>query len=748
MEKPEEMTDGELCKVLRQYARTATGAEDTELSERRQKALEYYKGEVNDVPTEDGWSEITSRDLSEVMNWILPSLMRVFANSDMIAEFEPKTADPMHRQAAKEATDYLNYLFMCECDGYQVLYNSIFEGLLYGNGFVKVWYDPTPEYDVDDYTGLTEEEYLNLTSPDNVEILQETQNIEVEMVEGVGPDGVPVFEQAEVVYYDIKIRIEKSKGRVRVISVPPEEVVIEEGSVSTAKAGYVAHKYKDTRGNLVKAWEEENPDAMEIIKRASKGATLELNGEYLERHDENEPIFENAREDWASEEIDVWEHYIRIDYDGDGWPEWRKVVTVGEMNERDILANDEWGDDHSISDLVPDPRPHRWDGRMLLDDLEDIQQQKTLLTRAINDNIALVNHPEKVASTNIENRDVVANPRPGSVAYVPGDVRAAMAYNVTPYIGQQAFQVIAYYDEQRERRTGVSRQSMALDPDALQNQTATAAQIQETASQARNEIRARNIAQYGGVTELFRRLYRLVRRHTPYEMTVKTGNGRYTTINPRLWPADMDVVVTVGLGSGSRDKDLNTLNAISMKQEQIMGQLGLQNPFVSLEQYSHTLHKLTETAGARNPEAFFNMVTPDAAKQFFQAQAQQPNPEAQKAQAEMQKAQMEMQMKAQQSQIDAQIKEKEIAQKVAIQRAESEQKLQLERERMAADIQNMRDKYQLEGELARQKAAQEFELKREEMAIEAELTREANQMNAAMNAQKAADTNIQRQAGE
>jgi hypothetical protein len=723
------MDEKQLAAALREFARGAANAEDSELSKERQKSLEYYKGEVNDVPTQEGWSKVTSRDMSEVIHWILPSLMRVFAASDVIAEFEPRTPGEQSAQAAKEATQYLNHLFMVECDGYKILHNNIFDGLLNGNGFGKVWFDPTPVYDVEDYSGLTEEEYLAIGASDDVEILQKSERDE---------DGI--------ILYDCKLRITKTRGRFRIEETPAEEIIVKDGAETLYKSDYVGHRYKEKRGVLAEM-EWSNPKAHEIIMRAPAESNFNDTEEYQERHDDYEPLSDQAVEDKASEEIEVIEHYVRVDFDGDGWPEWRKVVTVGNISSEDILANDEWSDDHCFYDIVPDPQPHIWIGRSIRHLIEDIQQQKTVLMRGINDNMALVNHPDRVVNKSVHNKDVLANPKPGRIVYVDGDVRAAMADVVTPYIGQQAFQVIGYYDEQRERRTGVSRQSMALDPDAMQNQTATAANIQETASQAQNELRARNVAQYGGITRLFQMLYRLARRHLTDEMTVKTNNG-FITINPRMWPSDMDVVVTVGLGSGSRDKDLNTLNAISMKQEQILAQLGPSNPLVNLGQYSNTLTKLAETSGIRNPEMFFNKLTPQDMQAYQQQMSQQPNPEAQKAQAEMQKAQMEMQMKAQEAQVNAQIREKEIAQKTAIQREESAQRLQLERERMAADIQNQRDKYQLEGELARQKAAQEFELKREEMAIEAELTREANRLNAAMNAQRAADTNIERQAGE
>ena len=46
-----------------------------------------------------------------------------------------------------------------------------------------------------------------------------------------------------------------------------------------------------------------------------------------------------------------------------------------------------------------------------------------------------------------------------------------------PFFAEHALKGIDYLNQVMERRTGVSRTTMALDPEALQNQTATASQL-------------------------------------------------------------------------------------------------------------------------------------------------------------------------------------------------------------------------------------------------------------------------------
>ena len=49
-----------------------------------------------------------------------------------------------------------------------------------------------------------------------------------------------------------------------------------------------------------------------------------------------------------------------------------------------------------------------------------------------------------------------------------------------PYIGDKIFPSLEYWDMVIEKRTGVSRSTMALDLDTLQHQTATAVNAQQS----------------------------------------------------------------------------------------------------------------------------------------------------------------------------------------------------------------------------------------------------------------------------
>ena len=63
-----------------------------------------------------------------------------------------------------------------------------------------------------------------------------------------------------------------------------------------------------------------------------------------------------------------------------------------------------------------------------------------------------------------------------------GEANATVQNLTVPFVAQYAYEGINYQDQVIQRRTGVARQTMALDPDALQNQTVTASQNERYAN--------------------------------------------------------------------------------------------------------------------------------------------------------------------------------------------------------------------------------------------------------------------------
>src|SRR5688572_7075721 len=157
----------ELKALLSDEIRSAIAYDDSELSSRRARAMEYYRGEMNDTPSMAGRSSVTSRDIADTIGWMLPGIIRVFTASDQMAIAEP--VKPSDEDVAEQATDYLNHIFWKDNPGYRVLWDATHDSLLQGNGIVKHYWDDKEECEYSEHSGMTAEQ---------IAIMQEEQGVE------------------------------------------------------------------------------------------------------------------------------------------------------------------------------------------------------------------------------------------------------------------------------------------------------------------------------------------------------------------------------------------------------------------------------------------------------------------------------------------------------------------------------------------------------------------------------------------
>jgi len=206
--------------------------------------------------------------------------------------------------------------------------------------------------------------------------------------------------------------------------------------------------------------------------------------------------------------------------------------------------------------------------------------------------------------------------------------------------------MLEYLDQVQAKRTGVSDAQQGLSPDVLQNVTAAAVATMSNASYGKLELIARIFAETG-VKSLFKGILQLLCK---YQDTVRTLriNGKFVPFNPREWDTEYNVTINVGLGTGSRQEQLATMQMILGKQEQILQAYGVSNPLISIKQYRDTLAKFVHMAGFKDATAFMNEITPEIEQQVMQQASQEkadPNTRAAEilAQVEREKAQLRQQ---------------------------------------------------------------------------------------------------------
>lgn len=187
------MAERDLAGKVDGWIADAKQFDRSDMDSHRSWAIRFYDGEV-DIDPQPGRSKVVSHDVADVLEWILPGLLRVFNASEKVAIFLPQT--PEDEEAAKQATDGINHLFLNELPGYQIMKDAMHNGLLHGNGPVKVWWDGAPEYKTEVIRGLTEEEYMTLLADPDIEPLEVTEYFEGEQPEHI--EEAPPEEEEEV----------------------------------------------------------------------------------------------------------------------------------------------------------------------------------------------------------------------------------------------------------------------------------------------------------------------------------------------------------------------------------------------------------------------------------------------------------------------------------------------------------------------------------------------------------------------
>src|SRR5260370_2755279 len=129
------LSDDALLGILRKEENAASNYQWSALSQTREDALNYYDREPYG-DEQDGASQVVTSEFADVIESIMPGLMRVFTSTDDVAEFTPGA--PGEEQWAKEASEYVPHVFMRQNDGFRILYWMIKDALMYRLGAVTV----------------------------------------------------------------------------------------------------------------------------------------------------------------------------------------------------------------------------------------------------------------------------------------------------------------------------------------------------------------------------------------------------------------------------------------------------------------------------------------------------------------------------------------------------------------------------------------------------------------------------------
>tara|TARA_R100001460_G_scaffold48747_2_gene86869 strand:- start:2599 stop:4632 length:2034 start_codon:yes stop_codon:yes gene_type:complete len=579
------MTDSELAAYLESEIQSSTGHMNSELSNQREDAMKYYLGEKfgNEI---DGRSEIVTTDVRDTVEYIMPSLMRIFTTHNNIAEFEPQ--GPEDIPMAEQATDYVNYVFNKQNNGFKVLYDAFKDALISKTGIVKHYWEEKDEKKTETYTNLTDVEYQSILANDELEVLEHTEEVQSEEVSD--ENGIVI--QPKVSTHDVKVLCEKKYGQVRIAAVPPEEFLISRRATDLESAHFICHRVKKTVSDLV---QEGYKQSIIDSVRDYTASQAEYNEERLARFSLDDDSIPPDEGIGASRQIWVDECYIKLDENKDGIAELRKITKVGNV----ILDNEEI-DMIPFSTICPLPIPHKFYGMSIADTVKDIQLIKSTIMRNLLDNMYLTNNARyAVLSGQVELDDLLTS-RPGGIVRTrsPNAVTALPTPQIQPY----AFQMVQYLDGIREERSGVSKMTQGLNPDVLTSHVTSGAISAATESaMQRVELIARIFAETG-IKDMFRNIYSLVQKYEDRKKVFYLNN-KFVPLDVSRWADKLNCTINVGIGSGSQQTKLQSMSSI-MSIIQKLIEVGGMNTLVTSQNIYNAVSEFVTQAGYKNPNLF------------------------------------------------------------------------------------------------------------------------------------------------
>ncbi len=584
-----------------------------ELSEERAAALDHYLGRPygNEV---DGRSQVVMRDVADTVEWIKPSLMKVFCSGDEVVTFDP--FGPEDVDQAEQETAYVNHVLMSKNNGFLILHDWFHDALVQKTGYVMVQNCTETKPSRETYKGLFDDELAKLME-DQPEVLEHTVT--------QGPYGAQ---------HDIVVRQNKEYHYTKVTNIAPERVLVaaDWGQVDLNGCPFVEVIDYPTISSL-------REDGFDVDDNISDTGSGNEDDQYLQSqrsvtNDDESTQRSDLGADAATRRVRTRYVWMNFDTDGDGIAELRRIVIVGTT-----VLEDEEEDFTPVAAITPMRIPHEHYGQSVDDIVNDLQLIRTTLTRGFLDNMYLANNGRYAIDANVVNMDDMLVSRPGGVVRVKGPVGAAIQPLLHPTESGSILQAIEYVDTVRENRTGVTKYNQGLDSNSL-NKTAHGVSQIMNASQQRIELIARIFAETG-VKCLMLLIHAVSIKNGRKVEMVKLRN-QWIPVDPREWKTRRDVTVSVGLGTGNKDQQLQHLMVILQAQQQAI-QIGVASP----QNIYNALVKLTQNAGFKNAEDFWTdpSKTPPAPPPV--------PPEAIKAQADMQKTQVQLQADQQKFQAQA-----------------------------------------------------------------------------------------------
>jgi hypothetical protein len=498
---------------------------------------------------EEGRSQVISCDVADVVDADMVSNVRVFLGGDDVIKFEPTSDDPTDIKEAEQKTAYANWIVKKQPNSYQTIFSWLKDAEIQKMGVIKYYFEDTIKTKTHTYKNI---------SPLRIQELSET-------LEGEDVKSVEIISQNQNKdgNFELKFKVTRGKQCIKIINIPTESFLITRDSPCLNDAELVGDRVRKTRSQLIA--EGFSRDLVDQLQTVEVEQNRQSNQRAIRNQDEGGSDLESSIRDWASQEVDLEDIYVLIDFNQDGIAERRHILKSGNT----ILENEEF--DHvPYAMMSAVPMANKAIGMGRAEVTFETQEVNTQLLRGVLDNVYMVNNGRNVVNDDNVNMDDLLTVRAGGVVRTDGDPQSAVFPLITEYTGDKTLQVIQHMDQRRAARTGGLLASQGLEADQVGEETATRTNVVERESAGKTELVIRNFAELG-----FKKLYEgVIWLASQYQTTERQIMvlGEQMIINPESWKSNHQAPTQVGLGSGGNEQVSATMASLFQIQQQLKTQ--------------------------------------------------------------------------------------------------------------------------------------------------------------------------------
>lgn len=564
--------DKSLVTALQRDISDAENYQDTVILPTVKERYEIYYADkdyyARKLPRLSKVSSLVSTDVTDTIEWALPSLIKVFTGGDEVVTVQGSSEEDDRN--AEIMQQLLVYQLQRQNRFFPILYNWMKDALITGMGIIKCYWD-------------RKEDYQLLEQSMNMRAFQELtqQNVEIQSVEGPDMFGIVRVQYLSPYYV---------KNAPVIENILVSELLYSSDAKSLDEANFVAHKKKVTMSYLRER--EQQGIYANVDQITPKPKTGIMNDDQVEQVIGDNYQGTSQEADDARAEVTLYECYTKLDWNNDGVLE-DMIITI--VDDVILRVEPNYMGRHPFFAISPTKDPHRiWVKRSYAELIGELQDLKVALTRQIVQNIALTNDPKMILAEDAINIDDYVKGRAvirKKANHPMQDVAMSMPVNqLSPY----TYQFLEYIESQKENRTGITRYNQGLDANTL-NKTATGISQIMGASTQRLELIARMFAETG-VYELFRFMIGLNQKFIDQNTVIRLTN-KELAISPDDLQGNFDLIVNAGISIASKESTQLMLQSMLTALMQVRA-AGI--PIVTPDNVYNLFKKWIEAAGFKN----------------------------------------------------------------------------------------------------------------------------------------------------